>query len=119
MSDPFVDMENGGSSEYRVRHEDESSIETESSTPSLHEGLEKMLQTRWVKKERIITMNLWSFELSKLAANAMLTQRVSGVNALGAICEANGADVEEITHVLGMGNQMLNARPGFGGRYGS
>ncbi|KAL8703881.1 MAG: hypothetical protein Q9201_002932 [Fulgogasparrea decipioides] len=74
---------------------------------------------QWVPRERIITMNLWSSELSKLAANAMLAQRISSVNALSAICEATGADVDEVSHACGLdsriGPQMLKAGPGFGG----
>ena len=66
-------------------------------------------------------MNLWSSELSKLAANAMLAQRISSVNALSAICEATGANVDEVSRACGMdsriGPQMLKAGPGFGGRY--
>lgn len=66
-------------------------------------------------------MNLWSSELSKLAANAMLAQRISSVNALSAICEATGANVDEVSHACGLdsriGPQMLKAGPGFGGRY--
>ncbi|KAI4205249.1 MAG: hypothetical protein LQ350_000571 [Teloschistes chrysophthalmus] len=50
---------------------------------------------QWVPRERIVTMNLWSSELSKLAANALLAQRISSVNALSAICEATGANVDE------------------------
>ena len=65
-------------------------------------------------------MNLWSAELSKLAANAMLAQRISSVNALSAICEATGANVEEVSHACGLdsriGPGMLKAGPGFGGR---
>lgn len=65
-------------------------------------------------------MNLWSSELSKLAANAMLAQRISSVNALSAICEVTGADVDEVSHACGLdsriGPQMLKAGPGFGGR---
>lgn len=77
----------------------------------------------WIPKDRILTMNLWSSELSKLAANAMLAQRVSSVNALSAICEATGADVEEVARAVGLdsriGSNMLRAGPGFGGRYAS
>ncbi|KAG0303220.1 UDP-glucose 6-dehydrogenase 1 [Dissophora globulifera] len=63
------------------------------------------IYTRWIPKERVITMNLWSSELSKLAANALLAQRISSINALSAICEATGADVDE----------FLKASVGFGG----
>ncbi|MCJ1471378.1 UDP-glucose 6-dehydrogenase 1 [Lambiella insularis] len=75
---------------------------------------------QWVPEDRIITMNLWSAELSKLAANAMLAQRISSVNALSAICEATGAEVEEVSYACGLdsriGPGMLKAGPGFGGR---
>ena len=73
----------------------------------------------WVPLDRIITMNLWSSELSKLAANALLAQRVSSINALSALCEATGADVDEVGYACGLdsriGPRMLKAGPGFGG----
>ncbi|KAI8801311.1 UDP-glucose/GDP-mannose dehydrogenase family, NAD binding domain-containing protein [Cladochytrium replicatum] len=73
----------------------------------------------WVPREKIITMNLWSSELSKLAANAMLAQRISSINALSAICEATGADVDEVAYACGLdtriGPKFLKASVGFGG----
>ncbi|KAI9815158.1 MAG: hypothetical protein M1832_005560 [Thelocarpon impressellum] len=73
----------------------------------------------WVPSDRIITMNLWSSELSKLAANALLAQRISSINALSALCEATGADVDEVAYACGLdsriGPRMLKAGPGFGG----
>ncbi|ORX54048.1 nucleotide sugar dehydrogenase [Hesseltinella vesiculosa] len=75
--------------------------------------------THWVPQERVITTNLWSSELSKLAANAMLAQRISSVNALSAICEATGADVDEVAFACGrdsrLGSKFLKASVGFGG----
>lgn len=44
----------------------------------------------WVPNDHIITTNTWSSELSKLAANAFLAQRISSINAISAICEATG-----------------------------
>ncbi|PIA35512.1 hypothetical protein AQUCO_03500107v1 [Aquilegia coerulea] len=55
----------------------------------------KSVYAEWVPEDRIITTNLWSAELSKLAANAFLAQRISSVNAMSALCEATGADVAE------------------------
>lgn len=55
----------------------------------------------WVPKDRILTVGLWSSELSKLAANAMLAQRISSVNALSAICEATGANIDEVAFAVG------------------
>ena len=45
----------------------------------------------WVPTERILRTNLWSAELSKLTANAMLAQRISSMNTISALCEATGA----------------------------
>nr|XP_019009517.1 UDPglucose 6-dehydrogenase [Kwoniella pini CBS 10737]OCF48298.1 UDPglucose 6-dehydrogenase [Kwoniella pini CBS 10737] len=73
----------------------------------------------WVPRERILTVGLWSSELSKLAANAMLAQRISSVNALSAICEATGANIDEVAFAVGkdtrMGAKFLKASVGFGG----
>ncbi|KAF8752276.1 UDP-glucose dehydrogenase [Rhizoctonia solani] len=73
----------------------------------------------WVPRERILTVGLWSSELSKLAANAMLAQRISSINALSAICEATGANIDEVAHAVGrdsrVGPKFLKASVGFGG----
>jgi len=73
----------------------------------------------WVPAERILTVGLWSSELSKLAANAMLAQRISSINALSAICEATGANIDEVAHAIGcdsrIGPKFLKASVGFGG----
>lgn len=73
----------------------------------------------WVPTERICMTNVWSSELTKLAANAMLAQRVSSINAISAICEKTGADIEEIASVLGkddrIGSKFLRSGLGFGG----
>lgn len=79
----------------------------------------KAVYAHWVPEDRIITMNLWSAELSKLAANAFLAQRISSVNAMSALCEATGADVAEVAYAVGkdsrIGPRFLNASVGFGG----
>ncbi|XP_023240910.1 UDP-glucose 6-dehydrogenase-like [Centruroides sculpturatus] len=73
----------------------------------------------WISEEKIITMNTWSSELSKLAANAFLAQRISSINAISAVCEATGADVTEVAHAVGtdsrIGPRFLQASIGFGG----
>ncbi|MCF8274477.1 MAG: UDP-glucose 6-dehydrogenase [Flavobacteriaceae bacterium] len=73
----------------------------------------------WVPKERILTTNIWSSELSKLTANAFLAQRVSSINAMSELCEKSGADVGEVAKAIGMdsriGNKFLKASVGFGG----
>lgn len=86
---------------------------------------EKAIQTlvdvyaHWVPRERILTTNLWSSELSKLAANAFLAQRISSINAISALCEATQADVDEVAHAIGTDSRIapkfLKASVGFGG----
>jgi len=77
------------------------------------------LYEHWVPKDRILTTNLWSAELSKLVANAFLAQRVSSINSISALCEKSGADVNEVAHAIGMdsriGSRFLQASVGFGG----
>lgn len=73
----------------------------------------------WVPRERILTTNLWSSELSKLVANAFLAQRVSSINAISELCEVTGANVDEVAHAVGkdsrIGPKFLKASVGFGG----
>ena len=77
------------------------------------------LYANWVPRERIIATNLWSSELSKLVANAFLAQRISSINSISALCEATGAEVDEVAHVIGrdsrIGPKFLKASVGFGG----
>ncbi|KAH0831066.1 UDP-glucose/GDP-mannose dehydrogenase [Lanmaoa asiatica] len=77
------------------------------------------IYANWVPREHILTVGVWSSELSKLAANAMLAQRISSINALSAICEATGASIDEVAHAVGkdsrVGPRFLRASVGFGG----
>ena len=77
------------------------------------------LYAHWVPREKIITSNIWSSELSKLVSNAFLAQRVSSINAISALCEATDADVNEVARAVGLdtriGPKFLNASVGFGG----
>lgn len=77
------------------------------------------IYANWVPKDKILTTNVWSSELSKLAANAFLAQRVSSINAISELCEKTGADVSEVAKAIGMdariGSKFLKASVGFGG----
>lgn len=77
------------------------------------------IYAKWLPKERILTTNVWSSELSKLTANAFLAQRVSSINALSELCEVTGANVNEVAKAIGMdsriGPKFLQASVGFGG----
>ena len=77
------------------------------------------IYANWIEKEKILTTNVWSSELSKLASNAMLAQRVSSINSLSALCEKTGANIDELSMAIGMdhriGRHFLKASVGFGG----
>ena len=40
------------------------------------------IYAKWIPEEKILTTNVWSSELAKLASNAMLAQRISSINSL-------------------------------------
>ena len=91
--------------------------ETEDGKAAIQQMVE--LYKHWVSRKKILTTNVWSSELSKLAANAMLAQRISAINSLTGFCEATGADISEVARAVGMdsriGPKFLNASIGFGG----
>ena len=91
--------------------------QTQSGITAIKEIVE--IYNRWVPKKKIITTNLWSSELSKLASNAFLAQRVSSINSLSALCEKSGADIQEVSIAVGkdsrIGKDFLKASVGFGG----
>ncbi len=89
-----------------------------------HEGQKALrkvadIYAHWVPEDRIIKTNVWSSELSKLVANAMLAQRISSINSISALCEKTDANVREVAKAIGMdsrvGAKFLNASVGFGG----
>ncbi len=90
-------------------------------TPEGQQAIQSLVEiySNWVAKDKILTTNLWSSELSKLTANAFLAQRVSSINALSELCEKTGADVNEVAQAIGLdsriGPKFLKASVGFGG----
>jgi len=77
------------------------------------------IYSRWIEKEKVLTTDLWSSELSKLISNAFLAQRISSINTISALCEATGAKIKDVSLAVGMdrriGKYFLNSGPGFGG----
>jgi len=77
------------------------------------------IYAKWIPRERILTTNVWSSELSKLVANAYLAQRISSINAISELCEKTEADVNEVARAIGtdsrIGPKFLKASVGFGG----
>ena len=90
-------------------------------TPEGIAAIEKVasIYARWIPREKILATNLWSSELSKLVANAFLAQRISSINSISALCEATGADVDEVARAIGkdsrIGPKFLKASVGYGG----
>jgi UDPglucose 6-dehydrogenase len=91
--------------------------ETESGQKAVAKLVE--IYAQWIPRDRIITTNLWSSELSKLVANAFLAQRISSINAISALCEKTEANISEVANAIGrdkrIGNYFLRASVGFGG----
>lgn len=77
------------------------------------------IYANWIPKEKILTTNVWSSELAKLASNAMLAQRISSINSLSGLCEKTEANIDELSKAIGMdhriGPNFLKASAGFGG----
>jgi UDPglucose 6-dehydrogenase len=77
------------------------------------------LYENWIPTSKILTVDTWSSELSKLCANALLAQRISSINSISMICETVGADIRQVSEAIKMdhriGSQMLSASVGFGG----
>src|SRR3954454_6862911 len=67
----------------------------------------------------ILVTDINSAELIKHAANSFLALKISYINAVSAICEASGADIEKVADGIGMdhriGRTFLNAGIGYGG----
>src|SRR5881394_1857783 len=67
----------------------------------------------------ILVTDINSAELIKHAANSFLALKISYINAVSAICEASGADVEKVADGIGtdrrIGRSFLNAGIGYGG----
>ncbi len=68
---------------------------------------------------QVICMGRREAELVKCAANAFLATKIAFINEMADLCEAVGADVEEVAHGIGqderIGAAFLQAGPGYGG----
>ena len=90
-------------------------------TPDGHESMQRLVDiyAHWVPREKILTTNVWSSEMSKLVSNAMLAQRISSINSISALCEKTEADIQEVSRAVSMdsriGSKFLRAGVGFGG----
>jgi UDPglucose 6-dehydrogenase len=67
----------------------------------------------------VVFTTIETAELIKYAANAFLATKVTFINQIADLCEAVGADVQDVAHGIGLdgriGRKFLHAGPGFGG----
>jgi len=82
-------------------------------------AMREMYRPLQLSRERVITMNRRSAELTKYAANAMLATRISFMNELARLCDTIGADIHSVRAGIGsdarIGPAFLYAGPGYGG----
>ena len=71
------------------------------------------------QKAEFLVTTISSAELIKHASNSFLALKISYANVIADLCEKIGANVEEVTHAMGLdpriGGQFLNAGLGYGG----
>ena len=83
------------------------------------EVLRRLYRPLYLLETPIVFTSLESAELIKYAANAFLAAKIGFINEIADLCEAVGADVQDVAHGIGLdgriGRKFLHAGPGFGG----
>ena len=85
------------------------------------ENAERILRTVYAqfKSSPVVVTNRKSAEMIKYAANDFLALKISYINEIANLCEASGADIEEVALGIGLdpriGDKFLNAGIGYGG----
>jgi UDPglucose 6-dehydrogenase len=83
------------------------------------EVMRQLYKPLTLRNAPIVFVNPESAELAKYAANAFLAMKVTFINEVADLCEAVGADVQEVATAIGhdgrIGAKFLHAGPGYGG----
>ena len=83
------------------------------------EAMQRLYQPLALRNAPIVFVSPESAELAKYAANAFLAMKVTFINEIADLCEAVGADVQEVGTAIGadgrIGAKFLHAGPGYGG----
>ena len=83
------------------------------------EALKEIYRPLFLNQAPIVFTSRRTAELTKYAANAFLAMKISFINEIADLCEAVGADVQEVARGIGLDNRIgakfLHAGPGYGG----
>ena len=83
------------------------------------EVLKEIYRPLFLNQAPILFTSRRTAELTKYAANAFLAMKISFINEMADLCEAVGADVQEVARGIGLDNRIgpkfLHAGPGYGG----
>ncbi|MGH6734860.1 MAG: UDP-glucose dehydrogenase family protein [Methyloceanibacter sp.] len=81
--------------------------------------MERLYKPLTLRNAPVIVVSRESAELAKYSANAFLAMKISFINEIADLCEAVGADVQEVATAIGadgrIGNKFLHPGPGYGG----
>ena len=81
--------------------------------------MERLYKPLALRNAPVMFVSRESAELAKYAANAFLAMKISFINEVADLCEAVGADVQEVATAIGadgrIGNKFLHPGPGYGG----
>jgi len=90
-----------------------------SSNPNAKKVLEEIYAPQTSKGFLLINTDPATSELIKYASNAFLATKLAFINEIANLCEKIPANIEELTHAMGLdpriGKEFLKAGPGFGG----
>ena len=87
--------------------------------PRARAVMERLYKPLALRNAPLMFVNRESAELAKYAANAFLAMKISFINEVADLCEAVGADVQEVASAIGkdrrIGDKFLHPGPGYGG----
>jgi UDPglucose 6-dehydrogenase len=87
--------------------------------PRAREVMERLYKPLALRSAPVMFTSRESAELAKYAANAFLAMKISFINEIADVCEAVGANVQEVASAIGadrrIGDKFLHPGPGYGG----
>jgi UDPglucose 6-dehydrogenase len=87
--------------------------------PAAREVMQEIYRPLYLNNQPILFMARRTAELTKYAANAFLATKITFINEIADLCEATGANVQDVARGIGLDNRIgrkfLHAGPGYGG----